>query len=118
MSVRRRDERRRRLPVLGAALVLAAVPVAGCAEVESAAVDGYHPSKVREVEGSEVKQVTLTREGAERTGLRTATVRAMGGRRVVPYAALVYDGQGVPYVYESTGRLRFVRAKVTVDRIE
>jgi hypothetical protein len=103
----------------GLALLLAAIAVAGCSEVESAAVDGYHPSAVEEVEGSEAKQVTLTDEGARRTGLRLAAVTISGDRRVVPYEALIYDGQGTPWVYASKdGKLSFRRAGLTVDRIE
>jgi hypothetical protein len=100
-------------------LLIAAVPLAGCSEVESAAVDGYHPSKVEELEGSGAKRVTFTEEGAERTGLRMAVVERRDGRRVVPYESLIYDGQGTPYVYARTGGpLSFVRAEVAVERVE
>jgi hypothetical protein len=102
-------------PGLAAALV--AIALSGCTEVESSDVEGYHPSELHEVEGSDVKRVTFTTEGAERTGLRTAPVRRDGDRRVVPYSALLYDGEGATYVYTAPEPLSFVRAPVVVDRV-
>jgi multidrug efflux pump subunit AcrA (membrane-fusion protein) len=102
-------------PGLAAALV--AIALSGCTEVESSAVEGYHPSELHEVEGSDVKQVTFTTEGAERTGLRTAPVRRDGDRRVVPYSALLYDGEGATFVYTAPQPLSFLRAPVMVDRV-
>jgi hypothetical protein len=119
MTPAARGGRRPRFATGAVTLVLAAVPVAGCAEVESAAVDGYQPAHVEELDGSELKRVTLTEEGARRTGLRTARVRPAGDGRVVPYRALIYDGEGGAFVYtRAGGPLSFLRAKVTVDRID
>ena len=36
----------------------------------------------------------------------------------MPYAALIYDGQGVTWVYTNAKPLTFLRAKVVVDRVE
>jgi hypothetical protein len=100
------------------ALIVAAVALPGCTEVESTTEEGYQPAKLEEVEGSELKQVTLTPEGAERTGLRTAPVQLSGRQRVVPYAALIYDGDGKTYVYVTSKPLSFQRSAVVVDRID
>ncbi len=116
MSAPRPRRGRERRAAAGLVLALAGL-LPACAEVDSAAVDGYHPSTVEEVAGSDVKRVTLTREGARRTGLRTAAVRTRGEHRVVPYEALIYDANGTPFVYTSTAPLTFVRADVTVDRV-
>ena len=35
----------------------------------------------------------------------------------MPHAALISDGQGVPWVYTATAPLTFLRAKVVVDRV-
>ena len=35
----------------------------------------------------------------------------------MPHTALIYDGQGVPWVYTVTAPLTFLRAKVAVDRV-
>jgi multidrug efflux pump subunit AcrA (membrane-fusion protein) len=100
------------------AAVVAVAALSACSEVESTSAPGYEPSKLHEVEGSDVKQVTLTPEGAKRTGLRTAAVRRSGDHRVVPYSALIYDGEGRTFVYTSPQPLTFLRAPVVVDRIE
>ena len=100
------------------ALVAAAIAVSGCTEVEEASVDGYEPAHLEEVEGSEAKQVTFTREGAARTGLQTATVRRKGRHRVVPYTALIYDGDGKSWVYSALGPLTFMRTAVQVARVD
>ncbi|MGH2969904.1 MAG: hypothetical protein ACRDK0_12690 [Solirubrobacteraceae bacterium] len=100
------------------ALIAAGVALPGCTEVESATVEGYEPAKLEKVEGSELKQVTLTPEGAERTGLRTAPASQSGAHRVVPYSALLYDREGKPFVYTAPKPLSFLRAAVVVDRIE
>jgi hypothetical protein len=100
------------------AALVAAVALSGCTEVESADVEGYEPSKLEDVEGSEVKQVTLTEEGAARAGVQTAPVRRSGERRVLPYSALLYDGEGGTFVYTAPKPLSFLRADVVVDRID
>jgi hypothetical protein len=103
---------------VGLALIVAGVALSGCTEVEPAEEAGYEPAKVQEVEGSELKQVTLTAEGAERTGLQTAPVRRSGAHRVVPYSALIYDGEGRTFVYTATKPRSFLRVAVVVDGIE
>ena len=103
---------------VGLALIVAGVALSGCTEVEPAEEAGYEPAKVQDVEGSELKQVTLTAEGAERTGLQTAPVGRSGDHRVVPYSALIYDGEGATFVYTAQKPRSFLRAEVVVDRIE
>ncbi len=39
-------------------------------------------------------------------------------RKVVPYSALYYDGQGVPWVYTISGPLTFERKRIEVERID
>ena len=105
----------RRLIPAGLALLLAVL--CGCSEVEEATVDGYQPAKLEAVGGSDFQRVTLTAEGAERTDLRTENVRRSGTHRVVPYAALLYDGAGQAFVYTSEKPLTFLRSDVDVARI-
>jgi hypothetical protein len=101
-----------------AALVVAGIALPGCTEVEEETAEGYEPAKLQEVEGSELKQVTFTAEGAARTGLHTESVERSGGQLAVPYSALIYDGDGRAYVYVRPKPLSFVRAPVAIDRIE
>lgn len=110
----------RGVPVGVAALVLAGVTLlSGCQEVESPATEsGYQPAKVEEVDGGDAVQVTFTQDGAARVGLQRAAAVTVDGQTVVPYAALIYDGQGVPWVYTALDELTFRRVQVEVDRIE
>ncbi|HEY6693985.1 MAG TPA: hypothetical protein VI006_14130 [Solirubrobacteraceae bacterium] len=102
----------------GIAVLLSGLVLAGCSEVEESSSAGYEPARLQAIEGSEVQQVTFTREGAERAGLRTETVHRERGRRVVPYTALVYDADGKTWVYTVSRPLTFQRAEVVVDRVE
>lgn len=110
----------RAVPAGVAALVLAGVTLlSGCQEVESAATEsGYQPSEVEEVDGGDAVQVTFTRDAASRVGLQRAAAVTVDGQTVVSYAALIYDGQGVPWVYTAPDELTFRRVQVDVDRIE
>jgi hypothetical protein len=108
-----------RLASAGLVLVAAALPLAGCTEVESESAAGYEPSKLEPVKGEDdLRRVTFTAEGARRIGLRTAAVRRSGERQVVPYAALLYGPEGETYVYTSPRPLHYLRQEVEVDRIE
>ena len=102
--------------------VLVAVAVAGslsgCQKVDTATAAVYEPATVEAVGDLEVKAVTLAEEGAALIGLATAIAQPAGPHTTVPYAALIYDGQGVSWVYTSVRPLTFVRAQVVVDRIE
>ena len=91
--------------------------VAGCKEVEEASATVHEPATVEEVAGLDVKRVTFDQAGADRVSLRTAQVRKTARGSVVPYAALIYDAQGVAWVYTNPAPLTFQRAKVVVDRV-
>jgi hypothetical protein len=102
---------------LALVLVGAVLAASGCAEAGDGGSPLYEPSKVRELAGGSKHAVTFTGEGASRTGLATAPVRDRGGRRTLPYEALIYDGAGDSWVYVVTGPLTFVRRRVAVDRV-
>ena len=82
------------------------------------------PATVEHIEGQELSRITLTPRAAERLDIKLATVGApqlirSGSRRpVVPYAAVLYDAQGVTWVYTSPANLVYVRHRITVDYIE
>lgn len=90
----------------------------GCREIEEATVATHQPAQVTELAGSDVKQVRFSADAADRVDLQTVTARRRGPYTVVPHAALIYDGQGLPWVYATTGPLTFARTKVVVDRVE
>ena len=111
--------RPRELALAGLVLAIAALPLAGCTEVETETATGYEPSTLEPVKGNDDLQlVTFTEEGAKRVDLQTAAVRRSGTHSVVPYAALIYDPEGKTYVYTSPKPLEYLRAEVKVDRIE
>lgn len=103
-------------------LCIACLPLA-CAqpqveeEVQSRAV------KVEQIEGSDLSRVTVTEEAAKRLDLQTEPLRTVmirgTLRKVIPYAALLYDKDGNTWAYVATGDpLTFVRTSVTVDYID
>ena len=88
-------------------LALAAVPLAGCTEVESEQPSRATspPSSRRSREGDDLKRVTFTAEGARAHRPRDrAGARERRRARVVPYAALIYDAEGKTCVYTSPSR--------------
>ena len=109
-----------RLLTTGVVLAVAGLPLSACKEVETETATGYTPSHVEELkEGSKAfPRVTFTSEGAKRTGLESTRVKRDGGRTVVPYESLIYDGEGKTFVYTSPKPLHYLRAEVKVDRID
>ena len=103
--------------LLGVVLALLST-LSACKEVEEVAPAVHQPAVVEELEGLDVKRVRFDREGARQVDLRTATVAEVGRQTVVPYAALIYDAQGVSWVYVARGPLSYQRQEVVVDRIE
>jgi hypothetical protein len=100
-----------------AAVAALALGIGGCTEVESAAVEGYEPAKLTEVDGSDRKLITFTQEGADRSGLQTRKVQRRGGLLAVPYESVIYSGEGTSYVYVSPKPLTYQRAEIAVSRI-
>jgi hypothetical protein len=104
---------------LWAILVLVAFATTGCGQSDVAAAEADRPATIEHIEGSDLSKVTLTDQAAERIGLETAPVQTAGGTtKTVPYAAVLYDGQGEAWVYTNPGGLTFVRTKVAISKIE
>jgi len=83
--------------------------------------ESEHPSKLVEIEGSDLTMIILTQKAIERIGLQTAMVTEMHHspvRLIVPYSSILYDAQGQVWVYTSPKPFTFVRHKVEVDFIE
>lgn len=102
--------------------VLAAAALAGLAGCGSPAAGGTQqpPARIERVAGG-VPSVVLSRVGAERLGLRTISVQAAQGGAagvvVIPYAALLYEPDGSPVVYQVTGSRTYTRRHVSVSKI-
>lgn len=115
-------------------LIVAALPVAGCRSASGAErVNGTRAEKkpsaitVQRGVGAEFTRVTLTAQAAERLDIKTAAVRewslprsgsAVGPRKIIPYAAVLYDARSETWVYTNPEPLVFVRHRIKVDYIE
>lgn len=99
------------------ALLVVGSVAAGCADTSSHEAEKVEPATIAEVPDSDLKEITLTRQAAERIDLQMTQIVDRSGTKVIPYAALVYDPQGVTWVYTSPKPLTYVRTPVTVASI-
>jgi hypothetical protein len=77
------------------------------------------PGRVERLEGTNVNRVVLTAAAVQRLGIVTEPIRADGpARRVMPYAAVLYDASGSTWTYTNPEPRVFVREPVTVDAIQ
>jgi hypothetical protein len=114
---------------MAAVLIVAGLGLTGCAASSQAeAGQQVKPATVSNADGGGAKQVTLIQEAADRLAIQTVQVaektvpaRVPGGpnaaRRVVPYAALLYDVNGEAWVYTVSKPLSFVRQRLVVDYV-
>ena len=83
--------------------------------------ESEHPVVVEEIEGTDLSTVTLTEKAIERIGLETAVVSEVNNspkKLVIPYSSIIYDRNGVAWVYKSLKTRTFVRHKIDVDFIK
>jgi hypothetical protein len=103
-------------------LIILGIQLSACAPKPAAKVEFVPPSVLEPIEGSDIQRVLLTEKAAERIDLQLATVsdEQVNGaeRKVVPYAAVIYDLAGATWVYTSPAPLTFVRESITIDFIE
>ena len=104
-------------------LILACLLLSACGPGPgAAAAEENHPIKVEHLEGKDPTRETLTEDAAQRLDIQTAAVRdtEVNGvqRKVIPYAAILYNTQGVTWVYTSPEPLTFIRTSIVVDSID
>lgn len=93
-------------------------PCASALAAETAAKK-IMPARVEATTDAKIMKVTLTPKAAERLGVVIDEVRAdPSGRRIVPYASVLYDLTGKTWVYVSADPLTFVRGAVVIDTIK
>jgi hypothetical protein len=117
MSMRRKGHHRRlAVPVT----VIAAVALlAGCAKAAEEGEAENRGAEVEAIKGSELSRVTLTKAAARRLDLHTQAVGASAGSLTpVSYNAILYDPEGVTWVFVGTSPLTFVRKRVAVDHVD
>ena len=105
-----------------AGLLIACAPLAGCVPASGSVGSDSRAYKVEAIKGTDLSRVIVTAEAAKRLDLQTAHVRAVTvngrPRKVIPYAAIVYDAEGRTWAYTTPAFLTFVRAPVTVEYVE
>jgi multidrug efflux pump subunit AcrA (membrane-fusion protein) len=103
--------------MLAASTACLAVSCASALAAESAAKSP--PARVEATLDAKIKKVTLTPKAAERLGIQIDEVRVdPSGRRIVPYASVLYDLTGKTWVYISSDPLTFFRGAVEIDTIK
>lgn len=107
----------------GSILLVAAVLVlAACSGTTAAEPPSLPPLTVEKGEGDAPSRLTLSPRAAERLGIETVAVAEAqvdgATRTVVPYAAVIYDATGATWAYTNPEDLVFVRAPLTVERID
>jgi hypothetical protein len=87
-----------------------------------AEIPAGEPAHVEHIEGSEISRVLLTQRAAERLDIQTGqtTDETLNGvvTRIIPYSAVIYDANGNAWTYTNPEPLVYVRAPITIDRIE
>src|SRR4051794_2681069 len=107
-------------------LVAACLPLAACKKMQEADEEGEQTAaKVvhqEEQHPDQPTRITLSEEAQKRIDVQTAAIEdtnVQGAKqKVMPFAALLYDPEGLTWTFTSTEPLTYVRQKITVDRIE
>ncbi len=105
-------------------LIVAGLQLAACAQTPQATAseDTNEPASIEPIAGTELHRVVLTEQAFQRLGIQTAPIREeqVNGtqRKVIPYAAVIYDLHGETWTYTSPAPLTFVRQAITVERID
>ncbi len=123
--INRKSGRQLRAVCAGLVLIAAGVSLSACNQAAETSTGGYEAdkpagpvSKVEPIKGTDVALVKFSALGAKKVGLQTAVIRRDGEQEVMPYAALLYDGEGKAFAYTSPKPLTFVRKEVTVERVD
>jgi hypothetical protein len=121
LPINRKCRRQLRSACAGLVLIAAGVSLSACSEASTGydyeTASHHEPAKLEPIKGTDVKRVIFDAEGAKRVGLQTAQVRGAGQRKVIPYAAVIYDAEGNTFTYTSPEPLVYVREKVKVDYV-
>jgi hypothetical protein len=109
------------LAVAGVALQLSATAALSASTNGNGNGDGANkknrPAQIAAIDGSKVKQLTLTEKAAKRLDIQTGEVAEGSGKLTAPYASVVYDPGGETWVYTVPKPLTYVRQKVVIETI-
>jgi hypothetical protein len=117
MSVQWNVKRLLRPAAVCLALITAALALSACG-TPAAEESGEELATVKPIKGTDTNLVTLKKEASETLGVKTTAITKEGGHEVLPAAALVYAADGHTFTYASPRPNQYVRAAITVDRID
>ena len=103
---------------LAAALVAASLVLPACTTAGALGEASSEAAQVEPIEGTDLRRVALTAEADARLGIQTEPVRAAAGRAIIPASAVLYDADGTTWTYTSPKPLTYVRARITIERVE
>ena len=99
-------------------MIAAGASLSACGASPTGTAGYEEPASLEAIEGTDVKRVKFSAEGADQVGLRTAPIRDEGGEMVIPFSAVLYDAGGNTFAYTSPERLTYVRELVEVERMD
>jgi hypothetical protein len=113
-------ERARHAGRRAAVLIVVGLSLAACADKATTEEGGGGAAKVEAVKGTDLSNVTLTKDAARRLDIQTEPVTATGGGAgtQIPYGAVLYDPKGETWAFVNVKALTYVRAPITVDHID
>jgi hypothetical protein len=108
---------------MAAAAILAVLALSGCAEVSEAKHTAVEPYTKEETADAGRYRVKLAESAVKRLDVKTAVVTQERGksgaiRKVIPYAAIIYDLNGDTWTYTNPETFLYVREAIRVDYIE
>ncbi len=106
-----------------AAIVITGLLLAACKQnVAEAPSEAVEPATIERLEGINPTKVTLTEDAMRRLDIQTATVSELQvngvKRKVIPYAAILYDTEGATWTYVSPEPKIYLRHPIKVDFIQ
>lgn len=103
-------------------LIVGGLLLAACSAPTAESPATPSPLTIEEHEGTEQSRLTLSQKAADRLGIETVAVAEEHvdgvSRMLIPYAAILYDADGTTWAYTNPEGLVFIRAAITVDRID
>ncbi|MCK5280995.1 MAG: hypothetical protein KAK04_20720 [Cyclobacteriaceae bacterium] len=107
------------------AVIIITLQLVACQKPKSN-YEKIEPSHTEHIENSELSKLTLTKRAIERLSIETATVteellaNSFGGqnlKKVTPYASVIYDANGLVWVYTNPEPMVYIRHKIEIDFI-
>ena len=110
-----------RISAWRAALIVAWLPLVACSGNQAIEESTARAVKLEPIDGADVNRLILTEDAARRLDIKTVGVRrsAVNGvmRKVIPYAAILYDAEGQAWTYTNPEPFTYIRARVTVESV-